>query len=378
MIFAISSEMMIGAVQLGVIAACIVLLVPMGMAGWHLSRNKMLFFSGALFISLAVCVHLTPYFPTVSDLVTSVSSVVVFDHRVSCINLVNEIVWDVKPKSQDLITDVNASSVDFYEKNWDWAKTAKVGACEFQKLGKSDASDLLNGSWVVVAGDSQARLVMLSLLNLVLGADSKQMESIRGDLFKRHSDYNLVVDEIGMKLDFVWAPYVTNLTSMVKEYKRKKSYPDVLLMGSGLWHMLHITNASDYEDDLRMLRNSVVSFIPLSSDLGTNGPVTGSESARSPHLFWLGMPMLINSMLNTQKKREKMNDAMWHAYDRALGGSKLLQQTGGPLVLLDIESLTWNCGPHCTVDGMHYDGAVYEAAVHAMLNALLIESHQKL
>jgi hypothetical protein len=31
-----------------------VLFVPMGLAGWHLSRNKVLFSSGALFISLAV------------------------------------------------------------------------------------------------------------------------------------------------------------------------------------------------------------------------------------------------------------------------------------------------------------------------------------
>ncbi|GKV52305.1 hypothetical protein SLEP1_g58894 [Rubroshorea leprosula] len=35
--------MMIGAVQLGVLVACVVVLVPMAMAGWHLSRNKMLF-----------------------------------------------------------------------------------------------------------------------------------------------------------------------------------------------------------------------------------------------------------------------------------------------------------------------------------------------
>ncbi|GKV20321.1 hypothetical protein SLEP1_g30466 [Rubroshorea leprosula] len=370
--------MMIGAVQLGVLAACVVVLVPMAMAGWHLSRNKMLFFSGALFIALAVCVHLTPYFPSVSDLVTSVSSVVVFDHRVSCINSVNEVVWDVKPKIQVQIVDANASSVDFYEKSWDWAKTSKVSACEFQKLSKSNASDLLNGSWVVVAGDSQARLVALSLLNLVLGSDSKRMESVRGDLFKRHSDYNILVEEIGLKMDFIWAPYVTNLTSLIRELKRKKSYPDVLVMGEGLWHMLHITNSSDYSVALQMLRNSVVSFLPLLSDLGTNGPVTGSESVRSPHLFWLGMPMLINSMLNTQEKREKMSDTMWHAYDRALGDSKLLHQTGGPMVLMDIESLTWNCGPRCTEDGMHYDGTVYEAAVHIMLNALLIESHQTL
>ena len=46
--------MVSAAAQAGVVAACVVLFVPMGLAGWHLSRNKVLFFSGALFISLAV------------------------------------------------------------------------------------------------------------------------------------------------------------------------------------------------------------------------------------------------------------------------------------------------------------------------------------
>ncbi|MCD7451064.1 hypothetical protein HAX54_009434 [Datura stramonium] len=78
---------------------------------------------------------------------------------------------------------------------------------------------------------------------------------------------------------------------------------------------------------------------------GTNvGPV------RSPSLFWLGMPKLINSMLNTDEKREKMTDVMWQAYSDELYRS----------------------------DGMHYHVAVYEAAVHIMLNGLLIESNQKL
>lgn len=90
------------------------------------------------------------------------------------------------------------------------------------------------------------------------------------------------------------------------------------------------------------------------------------------------MPTLINSMLNTEAKRERMTDSMRGAYDRQLQKSKLLRQSGGPLLMLDIESLSWNCGVRCTADGMHYDVPVYEAAVQIMLNALLIESHQKL
>ncbi|KAK8519411.1 hypothetical protein V6N12_025450 [Hibiscus sabdariffa] len=143
--------------KLGAAAACVVVLIPVVMAGWHLSRNRMLLFSGVLFITLAVCVHLTPYFPSVSDFVTSVSSVVVFDHRSSCINLVNDISWEVKPRPSVSLHRFNATrNVSLYDKRWDWSKSPKLNACDFQKLSKSDATELLNGSWVVVAGDSQA------------------------------------------------------------------------------------------------------------------------------------------------------------------------------------------------------------------------------
>jgi hypothetical protein len=129
---------------------------------------------------------------------------------------------------------------------------------------------------------------------------------------------------------------------------------------------------------LERLRSSVVSLLPISPDLGVDGPVAGSLSVRSPHLFWIGVPTLINSMLNTEKKRERMTDAMRVAYNEALQSSKLLRRSGGPLFLLDIQSLSWNCGVRCTEDGMHYDGVVYDAALHIMLNALLIQSHQRL
>ncbi|CAH8260381.1 unnamed protein product [Arabidopsis lyrata] len=95
----------------------------MAMAGWHLSRNKMLFFSGDVFTSLAVCVHLTPYFPSVSDMVASVSSVVIYYHCISCINEVDQIVWGVKPvPNPEFVHRNNGSKLNYFEKNWDWMK----------------------------------------------------------------------------------------------------------------------------------------------------------------------------------------------------------------------------------------------------------------
>ncbi|OIT27860.1 PREDICTED: uncharacterized protein LOC109213388 [Nicotiana attenuata] len=366
-----------GAVQLGILAAFLVLFVPIGMAGWHLSRNKMLFFSCALFITLAVCVHLTPYFPLVSSMLyspgsvpssSSSSSIVSVD---SCISLLHQVSFDF----QELNNNNENTSVE-NTNSWKWVGSEPVVQCDFQKLTKSDTSDLLNGSWVVVAGDSQARLFVVSLLELLLGEN--EMEVIRGDLFKRHSDYNAFIDEIGMKLEFIWAPYVSNLTDLVVGFEEKHSYPDVFVIGVGLWDMLHVNNATDYGVSLKLLRDLVVLLLPVPSDFDNDGAGTNLVSIRSPNFFWLGMPKLINSMLNTDEKRENMTDVMWQAYTDELYGSKLLRQSGGSLLLLDIHALSNSCGARCTTDGMHYHGIVYEAAVHVMLNGLLIESNQKL
>ncbi|KAK4347629.1 hypothetical protein RND71_033968 [Anisodus tanguticus] len=327
-----------GAVQLGVLAAFLVLFVPVGMAGWHLSRNKMLFFSCALFITLAVCVHLTPYMLSSPGSVPLSSSIVNLD---SCICLLHQVAFDF----QELDSNVGKNN------SWKWIESEPVVQCDFRKLTKSDASDLFNGSWVVVAGDSQASLFVVSLLELLLGGN--EMEMIRGDLFKRHSDYNIFIDEIGMKLDFIWAHYVSNLTDLVLGFEEKKIYPDVFVIGTGLWDLLHINNATDYAVSLKFFE-SVAKLL-----------LVGNAKANK-------------LMLNTDEKREKMTDVMWQAYTNELYRSKLLQQSGGPLLLLDVHALSNDCGARCTADGMHYHRVVYEAAVHVMLNALLVESNQNL
>ncbi|XP_039044808.1 uncharacterized protein LOC120184397 [Hibiscus syriacus] len=153
---------LIGAVHLGAVVACLVVLIPVVKAGWPLRRNKIFF---ALVFS--ICVH-----PSVSLQRFNAT------HNVS-------------------------SSIDLYDKRWDWSKSHKLNTYDFQKLSKSDASDLLNGSWVVVAGDSQARCFALSLLNLILGPQAQRMYSVIIDLFKRQSDYNIFIDEIGVTLAFI-------------------------------------------------------------------------------------------------------------------------------------------------------------------------------
>ncbi|GLJ39293.1 hypothetical protein SUGI_0801840 [Cryptomeria japonica] len=452
--------MVLGAVHAGVLAACIVLFVPMGMAGWHLSRNRMLFFSATLFITLAVGVHLMPYFPSLEDIVSSFTLNSPTKLPFPCLSVVNEIDWeeedtadrnisysgkigptevnsfpqigaigDVLPgklrevgdksspqkrtilsnSSEEIGAIVDNSSPQIgpprdgslgaigaaganslthvgstvnsaakigpigatYGRTWHWNYQAVSSGCRFQKLIRADALDLLNGSWIVVAGDSEARFVVLSLLELVLGS----AEPVREKLFKLHSDYEFVLQERGLKVDFRWAPFAVNLTRVLGDLKRGGINPDVLVMGTGLWHMLYVTNASHYGEGLGRVKNSVMSLLPLSltDEFGIDAGSTG----HAPYMFWMGLPTLVNSMLNTEAKRLRMTREMCASYSEELERSNLLQPAGGPFVLLDMGALSEGCGPSCTDDGMHYRGIVYEAAVQIMLNALLIESRQQ-
>jgi hypothetical protein len=356
--------MVSAAAQAGVVAACVVLFVPMGLAGWHLSRNKVLFFSGALFISLAVGVHLSPYLPSVPHLLaasflnpshgaapaaaSSGSSCVPFLHRVSW--------YDAGAGAANGLGGGTA-------RTWAWTPSL-ASACGFARLSRDDASLLLNGSWVMVAGDSQARLLVLALLRLLL--DPAAAAAAEPELFRRHSDYRAAVPARGISVDFVWAPFESNLTRLLREDLRlAPRVPDVLVLGSGLWHMLHVTDAASYGDALASVASAAKS---LRSPL----PVP------PPHMFWLGLPHLVSHMLNTEAKRAHMNGTMLHAYNREADQRGLVRGDGGPCLLLDVGKLTQGCGQQCTADGMHYDGEVYDAVLHIMLNALVIESQQRI
>lgn len=159
-------------------------------------------------------------------------------------------------------------------------------------------------------------------------------------------------------VDFLWAPYECNLTEVLRR-KQETRVPDVLVMGSGLWHMLHVTNASDYGEKLGEVRDVV------------------EKVGVFRNLFWLGLPKLVYEMLNTEEKRIKMNEVVYESYEKEVEKSGFLRRDGGEFMLLDVGYLSGECGSDCTKDGMHYEKVVYDAAVQIMVNALLVESQQR-
>ncbi|XP_075507314.1 protein ALTERED XYLOGLUCAN 9-like [Primulina tabacum] len=351
----------------------------MGATDWQFSLEKILISSCAIFFIVVATINLIPYFPSVSynfptsssdkpvpspsvsDLIPTNSSGSIHVpavasplHRDTCVSFLHSIRYK---SSASECRKAGACKDKKY--SWEWIQSNRVSECGFHRVQKSEASALINGSWIVVAGDSECRLTYISLLEVFVGYE--EINRVKVDFIYQHGNYVKTVDDIGLKMDFLWRPFVSDLKELILDFNKTKRYPDLIIMGAGIWEMLYVNKAPDYGLKLEALRDSNSGF------LEGGMPV-----------FWLGMPTLVNSKLNTELKRARLTDYVRRMYDDALRGSKILQQSGGPMFLLDLRLLSDLCGADCAADGMHYEEFVHDVVVQIMLNVLAIRSNKNL
>lgn len=98
-------------------------------------------------------------------------------------------------------------------------------------------------------GDSIARLLCLSLLELLATPDNPAPPVVR------HGDMQWSARN-GMEVSFLWRPYLANITTQLEQWRATGDAGDMIVMGAGLWHVLHVTDAAAYEGDLRALAHT--------------------------------------------------------------------------------------------------------------------------
>ncbi|KAJ7537816.1 hypothetical protein O6H91_11G023100 [Diphasiastrum complanatum] len=344
----------------GLLAAAIVVFVPIGMAGWHLTRNRLLFFGAAFFITLAILVHVMPYIPSVlavlslhpRSIATGLDPQSTFLKSNGCFSHLHSINWEKLHLSPNVMENRSQLSAA----RWSWIPRK---GCNFQIISRSDSLQLLKGARIIVAGDSQARFFFVSFLELLTG----NVEEIKLKLFKYHSNYDYTIHKQQIKVDYVWASYTSDITRLLLELHTNKTYPDIIIMGAGLWHMLHVANASSYGYSLQRLRRTVFSLSRVASfsEHVILGGTEVIENSAIPRFFWLNMPTLIPSLLNSELKRQRMTTNATALYAKELLKSALTYPKG-PCFMIDLEILSQGCGPNCTLD------------VQILMNFLLMSS----
>lgn len=144
---------------------------------------------------------------------------------------------------------------------WDWRGRKEEGSlegiedwCPVVRFSMDDARRLLRGSWIVIAGDSQARLFLVAILRLLLPS----VEPINQIVFKRHSNFHFALPEGGITIDFFWSPYAANITDRVNSLLERSSCPDLLFVGAGLWDLLWVNDDEKFGEDVSMLQRAIL------------------------------------------------------------------------------------------------------------------------
>jgi hypothetical protein len=166
-----------------------------------------------------------------------------------------------------------------------------------------------------------------------------------------HADFEYELP-CGIQASFYWAPYADNVTSLLADWteaatEQQQRRPDIILLGTALWHMLYIGSPSDYG---RRLLGVVAALHALS----------GSPSKAPPlEAFWLSVTSVVPSKLKTDQKRQMMTPANVAGYNDAIRRSGVASKA----TLIDMHSLSASCGALCTEDGIHYGNATYDAVI---------------
>lgn len=276
------------------------------------------------------------------------------------------------------------------------------------------------------AGDSISRHLYAALLRLV-GEPGQEV-------LLRHQDFNHTI-QVGpaslnstsgdanssapgssLRASFYWRPYPANLTQLLGQWGAAGggAAPTAAVLTPALWHLLHVSNASDYGQQMQQLGAAARTVAGSAAGAGQGpGPgrrrrlgqqqQQGNGNSTTSRATWLVMTSVTETFPNrmpTEIKRQRMRPEVVDEYNRHLlpaagpqdsgsgrGGrrKRAVQAAGesgalpllvpaGPFLLLDLFTLTYGCGEQCSIDGVHSTPELYDAGLQLLLNIWALHS----
>jgi hypothetical protein len=157
-----------------------------------------------------------------------------------------------------------------------------------------------------------------------------------------------------VRVTFHWQPFPQNASNALLQWKHDKK-PALIITSSTLWHMLHIRDQKSFGTDMASLAGVTSDMMPKLPDVPK--PVA---------VLAVGTEVHAERLLSAEK-RAAMTPKAVDGYNTALEKAGILAPRG-PFGMLDMFSLTYGCGIECSVDGIHSQPQVYDAATQIVLN----------
>lgn len=199
-------------------------------------------------------------------------------------------------------------------RQWHFSEAASR-ACGFAPASRAEIASLLQGKWVAVLGDSVARLFYGALLRVANAEDGGEGQGDR-TVVGGHRSFNHSLAG-GAHGSFVWAPYAANVTDALAAWRRAAALaaasgganataatslpdelsgpagrispvPDILVICSSLWHMLHVGDPVQYGQRISALKAAVEG---LQADTAAAGAAVASAAAAAAAAASAALPL---------------------------------------------------------------------------------------
>jgi hypothetical protein len=238
-----------------------------------------------------------------------------------------------------------------------WVMHSKVSSiCGFGRLRATERAfkvrALIGGRRAAFVGDSGARYAYAAFIAAM--SDERADVSLKTKDGEKHRDW---AHELvgGARATFTWAPYASDATTALEKYASASETPDLIVLSSSLWHVLHDDSVSTYKSAMKTL-----------------GARVRAMTAMKPNVVfaWLDAPKIVADALVAEDKRAKFTDKNFEQFFKVRDDQKstALVAPAGPAIRVRATDVTAACGVDCTADGVHYDPVVYDALAQIIVN----------
>lgn len=262
-----------------------------------------------------------------------------------CLRAISKGQWIHVPCSSSSST---SSKVAFCQTtSWQWVTNSALTNCPIGTITTNTLRLIFHNKKIAFIGDSQIRNIYHQFIH---NLDSTYKTNYSPDL--KHKDINYIVtyDDNKVNVNFVWAPFLNNVTDTLKS-KSIEQY-DMIVVGAACWDALVERNLPDYNNILTTNLNSVMENL--------NKSMTTS--------IWIQPTTIMDNRLMTTEKRNYMSEDIVQKYR-----TSFLLSNVAKLFSIVIDTTT-AASTQESLDGVHYSEVVYDVIAQMVANGYALHS----
>jgi hypothetical protein len=262
-----------------------------------------------------------------------------------CLRAISNGQWIHVPCSSSSST---SSKVAFCQTtSWQWVTNSALANCPIGTITTNVLRLIFHNKKIAFIGDSQIRNIYHQFIH---NLDSTYKTNYSPDL--KHKDINYIVtnDDNKVNVNFIWAPFLNNLTDILKS-KSNEQY-DMMVVGAACWDALVERNLPNYNNILTTNLNSVMENL--------NKSMTTS--------IWIQPTTIMDNRLMTTEKRMYMSEDIIQKYRTSFITSNVAK-----LFTIVIDTTT-AASTQESLDGVHYSEVVYDVIAQMVANGYALHS----